>query len=85
MTNLLDHFRHWVAYIFNPDVWGGNLSENLIWWAGAAVIAYCFYPPFKKWIKTHYDRLHDKLDRHARMLQHIIENHPDLPPFEETK
>ena len=83
MTNILDHFRHWIAYIFNPDIWGGNLSENIIWWAAAAVIASLFYPPLKRWIKAEYEKFHAKLDHNAKALEHIIKHHPSIPEMKE--
>ena len=60
----------------------GDVVATLIWVILAAITTTIFYPPLRrgieKFIKRHLEagtaELHAKLD-------HIIEHHPDIPPF----
>jgi Tfp pilus assembly protein PilE len=64
----------------------GDVVATLIWVIIAAIVTTIFYPPLRKaverFVKRHLEagtaELHAKLD-------HIIEHHPDIPPFPTKK
>jgi len=93
------HWHHlWFGY-FVPSLWG-NGPEALVQTVVYGTLALVLVPPVRKWVerhvKAHFDQLHARLDKektelHAKLdsahqkLSHIIEHHPDIPPFEEEK
>ena len=75
---------------------GPNIVASVVTWAGLLVIAALLYPPIRRRIlrfvdhkanaiKAHIDKghaeLHAKLDEGHRMIRHVIEHHPDIPPL----
>jgi hypothetical protein len=62
---------------------GPNLVASVIQWALIALVLYLAYPPVRRAIdqavKRHTAELHEKLDHNARLLQHVIKHHPDIP------
>lgn len=76
------HWGHhlWFAY-FVPSLWG-NGPEALVQTVVYATAAVILIPPFRKWVVGHFTKLHEKLDLAHEKMDHIIEHHPDIPPFE---
>ena len=75
---------------FNADFWpldasrvGPNLVASVVQWIIIALVAYLVYPPVRKWIDAEMAKgrkeLHEKLDRNAKLMQHVIRHHPDIP------
>jgi hypothetical protein len=68
---------------FDASRVGPNLVASVVQWAIIALIAYLVYPPVRKWIDAETAKgraeLHQKLDRNAKLLQHVIRHHPDIP------
>jgi hypothetical protein len=77
---------------------GPNLVASVVQWALVLIAAALFYPPTRRWVEQfvqhHVDdvkahitaehaKVHEKLDRAEKLSRHIIEHHPDIPPFEE--
>jgi large-conductance mechanosensitive channel len=62
---------------------GPNLVASVVQWAIIALVVYLAYPPVRKAIdravKKHTDELHEKLDKNAKLLRHVIEHHPEIP------
>jgi hypothetical protein len=60
----------------------GDVVATFIWVVLAAIATSIFYPPLRKavekFIKRHFDSATAEL--HAK-LDHIIEHHPDIPPY----
>lgn len=70
MLNELHHL--WFTYGW-PSL-QGNGPEDGMRTLAAVVLASVFYPPFHRFIRREWERMHAKLD-------HIIEHHPNIPPF----
>ena len=51
---------------------GPNLVASVIQWAAVGFVFALVYPPLRHWIERELDHFHAKLD-------HVIENHPDIP------
>lgn len=68
--NQLHHL--WFTYAY-PSLLG-NGPEDLIHLLILGGLAAVFYPPLRKFIAREWNHMHAKLD-------HIIEHHPDIPPF----
>ncbi|MFY9783141.1 MAG: hypothetical protein WAK12_06375 [Acidimicrobiales bacterium] len=66
----------------------GDVVATFVWVVLAAIATSIFYPPLRKaverFIKRHFEAATAEL--HAK-LDHIIEHHPDIPPYvsKETK
>jgi transcription elongation factor GreA-like protein len=60
----------------------GDVVATLIWIVIAAIATSLLYPPLRKavekFIKRHFEAATAEL--HAK-LDHIIEHHPDIPPY----
>jgi hypothetical protein len=92
----LDHLRHFLAWGFTPGNWFTNASEQIIAIAFGAVLGATLWPPLRRalgktahrFVDAKLKPLHDHLtaaraDReelHAK-LDHIIREHPDIPPY----
>lgn len=76
---------HWLYTLWFGYTWPslkGNGPEALVQTVVYAAIAYAFYPPFRAWLKREGSKLHDKIDLLHAKADHVIEHHPDVPPFE---
>ncbi len=79
-------FQRWVWPAGGSGGMPGDVVATLIWVIIAAIVTTIFYPPLRKaverFVKRHLEagtaELHAKLD-------HIIEHHPDIPPFPTKK
>jgi hypothetical protein len=64
----------------------GDVVATLIWVIIAAIATTIFYPPVRraveKYIKRHFEAATAEI--HAK-LDHIIEHHPDIPPYVSKK
>jgi hypothetical protein len=64
----------------------GDVVATLIWVIIAAIATTIFYPPVRraieKYVKRHFEAATSEL--HAK-LDHIIEHHPDIPPYVSKK
>lgn len=71
----------------------GDVVGTLVWVVGAAIVTVIVWPPLRHrlegWVHrlfaVHHDPLHETLDAVRHRLDHIIENHPDLPPLEDPE
>ena len=82
MGNYLHHI--WFGYAW-PSL-EGNGPEDLIRTTIAVVLAAIILPQVRRFFQRGWGKLHGKLDslggHHEttqRMLQHIIDHHPDIP------
>ena len=78
----------WFTYAY-PSLLG-NGPEDLIRTTIAGVLAYVFIPQVRRFFERGWDKLHGRLDalhghheKTQKMLQHIIDNHPDIPEMED--
>jgi cellobiose-specific phosphotransferase system component IIC len=64
----------------------GDVVATLIWVVIAGIATTILYPPFRKalekFIKRHFES--ETAELHAK-LDHIIEHHPDIPPYVSKK
>jgi hypothetical protein len=75
-------FERWIWPAGGSGGIPGDVVATLIWVILAGVVTTIFYPPVrravekfvKRYIEVGTAELHAKLD-------HIIEHHPDIPPF----
>ena len=75
---------NWLHYVWFAYFWPslkGNGPEALVQTVVYAVVGYLFYPPFHNWINNWFAGVHEKTDLLHDKLDHIIENHPDIPTF----
>jgi hypothetical protein len=76
-------FQRWIWPAGGSGGIPGDVVATLIWVVLAAIATTLLYPPLRKameaFVKRHVSagsaELHRKLD-------HIIEHHPDIPPYE---
>ena len=66
----------WFGYWWSSDK--GNGPENIQWTLLAIAVTALLVPFVRHWIENHFSRLHAKLD-------HVIENHPDIPAYIEPE
>ena len=79
----MSFFAHWIWPAGGSGGIPGDVVGTLVWVIMAAIITTVFYPPLRRsterFLKKHLasgmEELHAKLD-------HIIEHHPDIPPFD---
>jgi len=79
-------FDRWVWPAGGSGGIPGDVVATLIWVILAGIATSIFYPPLRraveKYVKRHFEEgtaeLHAKLD-------HIIEHHPDIPPYHSKK
>ena len=78
----------WFGYV-EPSLYG-NGPEDLIHTILALILAAIVIPQVRRFFQHGWERLHGKLDslgghheKTQRMLQHIIDHHPDVPPMED--
>ena len=64
---------------FDSSRVGPNLVASVVQWAIIALVAYLVYPPIRRKIDAEIHKAHAKIDRNARLLQHVIKHHPDIP------
>ena len=62
----------WFGY-FWPSL-KGNGPEAIAQSVVYALAGYVLIPPFRKWVNSGFQGLHEKVD-------HIIKHHPDIPDF----
>ena len=76
------HWGHhlWFAY-FVPSLWG-NGPEAIVQTVVYGVAAAILIPPVRHWFEGHIKALHEKMDTSHALMHHIIEHHPEIPPFE---
>jgi len=72
---------NWVNYVWIDYFWAslkGNGPEALVQTVVYGAVAALFIPAVRRFEK----RLHAKLDLVHAKLDHVIEHHPDIPPFD---
>ena len=86
MGNYLHHI--WFGYAW-PSL-QGNGPEDLIRTTIALILAAIILPQVRRFFERGWEKLHGKLDalggHHAKtqkMLQHIIDHHPDIPEMKQ--
>jgi hypothetical protein len=75
---------HWFSNLWYNYFWSsdkGNGPEAIQQTVLYAALAVTFVPVVRHWFEGHMKALHEKFTEHERMLKHIIENHPDIPPL----
>jgi hypothetical protein len=55
---------------------GPNLVASAVQWFIVGLVAAVIYPPFRHWIESQFDGVHEKIDKHHQEhLQKIEERH----------
>jgi hypothetical protein len=79
-------FDRWVWPAGGSGGIPGDIVATLIWVVLAAVATTIFYPPLRKAIEKFVKRhLEDATAELHAKLDHIIEHHPDIPPYVSKK
>ena len=83
---LADNESWWNRWVWPAGGSGGTPGDvvgTLIWVVIAALVVRLLWNPVKRTLHGHIDcefrYLHEKLDAHADLLEHIIKHHPDIP------
>ena len=67
---------------------GPNLVASLIQGALVFLAAVLLYPPFRKAMEHIAEQanaeLHEKIERNAKLLKHVIKHSPDIPNHDHT-
>ena len=63
----------------------GNGPEALIELVLLAVLGRIFWPRIKRFLHKEDAALHRKMEENKRLLCHIIDHHPDIPPLPKEK
>ena len=79
-------FQHWIWPAGGSGGVPGDVFATLIWVIIAAIATTVFYPPLRRAVESFFKRhLRDTTAELHAKLDHIIEHHPDIPPFESKK
>ena len=72
---------HGFALRLEQDFWpldasriAPNVMATVVQWVILAIVMAIVYPPFRRWVESEIDHVHQKLD-------HVIKHHPDIPEF----
>jgi len=83
-------FQRWIWPAGGSGGIPGDVLGTRVWAILAAIATTIFYPPVRRAIEAYIKRhitagtaeLHAKTAELHAKLDHIIEHHPDIPPFE---
>ena len=99
MLAALVYFVAFHTHRFLHDFWpldasaiAPNIVASMVQYALLLILAALLYPPIRRavdrYVRRHVDELKDHVTTEHRKvhdkLNHIIDHHPDIPPYEET-
>lgn len=71
---------------FDRSFVGPNLVASVVQWAVLALLVVVLYPPIRHWFEAEFHRgrqhVSEELSQVHAKLDHVIQHHPDIPPFE---